>query len=198
MTVSGYRLPQQIPGQSMSQQQPQDGNGVISKTELNRSDSTIGISSDTTVTSLPVQQQQLGIMASLSGGLNRSTSLNDPTTHQRLSASSSNSSSSSSSAMIDMWVAANAAIKVEASSQHSNPSMSGPLIGDGSISPPTGISTPGSIKGKDIFNTRILQRPLLIEFIKIIRSYVTFNQNDMRHKRLSTVYQYRKKSLRTL
>ena len=151
MTVSGYRLPQQIPGQSMSQQQPQDGNGVISKTELNRSDSTIGISSDTTVTSLPVQQQQLGIMASLSGGLNRSTSLNDPTTHQRLSASSSNSSSSSSSAMIDMWVAANAAIKVEASSQHSNPSMSGPLIGDGSISPPTGISTPGSIKGKDNF-----------------------------------------------
>ena len=153
MTVSGYRLPQQIPGQSMSQQQPQDGNGVISKTELNRSDSTIGISSDTTVTSLPVQHQQLGIMASLtgSGGLNRSTSLNDPTTHQRLSASSSNSSSSSSSAMIDMWVAANAAIKVEASSQHSNPSMSGPLIGDGSISPPTGISTPGSIKGKDIF-----------------------------------------------
>ena len=100
MTVSGYRLPQQIPGQSMSQQQPQDGNGVISKTELNRSDSTIGISSDTTVTSLPVQHQQLGIMASLtgSGGLNRSTSLNDPTTHQRLSASSSNSSSSSSSA----------------------------------------------------------------------------------------------------
>ena len=47
MTVSGYRLPQQIPGQSMSQQQPQDGNGVISKTELNRSDSTIGISSET-------------------------------------------------------------------------------------------------------------------------------------------------------
>jgi len=37
---------------------------------------------------------------------------------------------------------------VEASSQHSNPSMSGPLIGDGSISPPTGISTPGSIKAQ--------------------------------------------------
>ena len=151
MTVSGYRLPQQIPGQAMSQQQQQEGNGVISKTELNRSDSTIGISSETAATSTPVQQQQLGIMASLSGngggGLNRSTSISDPT-HHRLSASSSNSSSSS--AMIDMWVAANAAIKVEASSQQSNQSISGPLIGDGSISPPTGISTPGSIKGKEI------------------------------------------------
>ena len=150
MTVSGYRLPQQIQGQQMSQQQ-QEGNGVISKTELNRSDSTIGISSETAAaTPTPAQQQQLGIMASLSGngssGLNRSTSISDPT-HPRLSASSSNSSSSSS-AMIDMWVAANAAIKVEASSQQSNQSISGPMIGDGSISPPTGISTPGSIKGR--------------------------------------------------
>ena len=143
MTVSGYRLPQQIQTQSVQsqQQQQQDGNGVISKTDLNRSDSTIGISGDTTST--PVQQQQLGIMASLTGsgggGGNRSvTTISDPTTHQRLSASSSNSSTSSS-AMIDMWVAANAAIKVEASSQHTNPSISGPLIGDGSVSPPTGI-----------------------------------------------------------
>ena len=156
MTVSGYRLPQQIQAQSVpSQQQQQDGNGVISKTDLNRSDSTIGISGDTAATSTPAQQQQLGIMASLSGngggGLNRSTSISDPT-HPRLSASSSNSSSSSS-AMIDMWVAANAAIKVEASSQQSNQSISGPMIGDGSISPPTGISTPGSIKGKEICYT---------------------------------------------
>ena len=156
MTVSGYRLPQQIPGQPQQQQQ-QDGNGVISKTDLNRSDSTIGISGDTAATSTPVQQQQLGIMAQLTGsggGLNRSTSISDPThgLPQRLSASSSNSSTSSS-AMIDMWVAANAAIKVEASSQHTNPSISGPMIGDGHISPPhTGISTPGSIKGKKITN----------------------------------------------
>ena len=150
MTVSGYRLPQQIQGQQMSQQQQQEGNGVISKTELNRSDSTIGISSETAAATSTPAQQQLGIMASLSGngssGLNRSTSISDPI-HPRLSASSSNSSSSSS-AMIDMWVAANAAIKVEASSQQSNQSISGPLIGDGSISPPTGISTPGSIKGR--------------------------------------------------
>jgi len=159
MTVSGYRLPQQIQTQSVqSQQQQQEGNGVISKTDLNRSDSTIGISGDTAATPTPVQQQQLGIMASLTGsgvGVNRSTSISDPT-HQRLSASSSNSSTSSS-AMIDMWVAANAAIKVEASSQHTNPSISGPLIGDGSISPPTGISTPGSIKGKKISNLHCIK-----------------------------------------
>ena len=153
MTISGYRLPHQLQQQPLSQQSQQDGSNVISKTDMNRSDSTIGISGDTSATSTPVQQQQLGIMASLTGsggGGNRSTSISDPT-HQRLSASSSNSSSSSS-AMIDMWVAANAAIKVEASSQHTNPSISGPLIGDGSISPPTGISTPGSIKGKKISN----------------------------------------------
>ena len=161
MTVSGYRLPQQIQGgQPMSQQQQQQegNNGVISKTDLNRSDSTIGISRDTVVTTpTPAQQQQLGIMASLTGngggGVgSRPTSISDPTQHlnNRLSASSSNSSTSSSSAMIDMWVAANAAIKVEASSQHNNPSISGPMIGDGSVSPPTGISTPGSIKGKKL------------------------------------------------
>ena len=153
MTVSGYRLPHQVQGQSMSQQQQQEGNGVISKTDLNRSDSTICISSDTAAITSPVQQQQLGLMASLTGGGggggSRSNSLSEPT-HQRLSASSSNSSSSSS-AMIDMWVAANAAIKVETSSQHTNASISGPIIGAGSISPPTGISTPGSIKGKQIF-----------------------------------------------
>ena len=151
MTVSGYRLPQQVQGQAMSQQQQQQegNNGAISKTDLNRSDSTIFHSSDTPA---PSQQQQLGLMASLTnggGGGRRSNSLSEPT-HQRLSASSSNSSTSSS-AMIDMWVAANAAIKVETSSQHSNTSISGPGMGAGSISPPTGISTPGSIKGKNIF-----------------------------------------------
>ena len=143
MTISGYRLPHQLQQQPLSQQQQQDGSNIISKTDMNRSDSTIGISSDTVATPSPVPQQQLGMMGSVNGGGGgRTNSLSEPT-HPRLSASSSNSSTSSS-AMIDMWAAANA-IKVEA-----NASISGPIGGMGAVSPPSGISTPGSIKGRRI------------------------------------------------
>jgi len=138
MTLSGYRLPPQVPGggpQQQQQQQQQQHHQLQQQQQQHQQQQQQHDVSKLIVGDIPSP----GLGGSVTGSLSLSPGLNlGP-------CSTGSSSASSSPTMMNMWTNS---IKVEASS--------GPAGNSSALSPPVGggagVSSPGSIKGQERLN----------------------------------------------